>query len=224
MGVALFACRGGSGAAPAADTGVPMVPPSASLAQPSPTVEAVAPKAPGEWPGPPVQQKSAPRAPARTDAFKCAAPRPGTPRYYPRNHVAGDCVMRGGYDALEDSPALKAAGHHPVSLCKDTDCTTDAQCGADRVCACAPADGKDPEVHNRCIFGNCTSDTDCGGFACVETYALGIPTQPKEVHAVIGRYCRSANDTCTSDQACSTRQRERCIFVEGAFRCRASPL
>jgi hypothetical protein len=125
--------------------------------------------------------------------------------------------MRGGRIEVVDSPELKAARRHPVSLCKDDDCTTDAACGADRVCACG-TNGR--EDHNRCVFGNCTRDADCAGFACVEDLALGIPSQPEGTFGVIGKYCRSAVDTCATDDQCSgVANGEQCVFTDGAFRC-----
>jgi hypothetical protein len=145
----------------------------------------------------------------------------GVRRYYPRDSNGRGCIMRGGRSKVVDSEALKAAGRHPVTLCEDDDCTTDSHCGADRVCACAPKDSQIPEEHKRCIFGNCTSDADCEGFACAEALALGIPVQPKDVDGVLGRYCRSSSDTCKADQTCANfEQGERCVFTGGAFHCR----
>jgi len=162
--------------------------------------------------------RSAPRAPTRANAT-CPAPKPGTTKVYASAN-GNDCIMRGGKPTAVDSAGRIAAHRHPASVCVDDDCTTDATCGADRVCACAGPDASTPEGHPRCIFGNCTSDADCDGFACVEATALGIPTRPSAALGVLGRYCRSRSDTCQNDAPCpNAQQGERCLFVDGAFRC-----
>lgn len=213
LGFAIVACRssGSSSGNAAANSAAATASTTASVAHDA-TIPSVAAWAPAS-----VEKRAAPKAPAREQAPACKAAPAGTKRVYD-NANGNDCAMRGGAVQVIDTPELRAAGRHPVSICRDDDCTSDTSCGTDKICLCGKPGGSQAD-HNRCAFGNCTSDADCGGFACVETLALGIPSQPSGVSGVLGSYCRSKADTCNKDADCTGTTGARCIFAGGAFHC-----
>lgn len=62
----------------------------------------------------------------------------------------------------------------------------------------------------RCLPAECTSPTDCGGYAC----GVSFDTCGR----VDGYYCRSEKDKCHSDLDC-TEVMKGCRYMTDHFRC-----
>jgi Cys-rich repeat protein len=80
--------------------------------------------------------------------------------------------------------------------CTYDDCSTDATCGAGKLCECGAPNGagRGPNV---CIPSNCDTDSDCGtGGYCSPTY----DTTCGGFDGVVGYFCHKAADECTMDQ------------------------
>jgi hypothetical protein len=162
----------------------------------------------------------APRASARSSSLRCPAAPKGSTRVYRHCNSSVVCEREGGHCELASGTPKD---RHPVSLCRDDDCTKDQDCTAGKVCACGTYDSKHPYDHNRCIWGNCTSDADCGGHTCAEAVGLNLasaPDGPSRTRGVFGRYCHSNLDRCLRDADCGAK---KCLFTGGAFRCASPP-
>ncbi len=109
------------------------------------------------------------------------------------------------YDACR---ADKDCGDHARCMCGEGQeraqcieldgCLADADCGPNALCNCA-----DLGRANRCGPGNCRSDADCNGAACVGVYS--------------GSFCATPRDRCHARADCKGTS------PEGAFMCDWDP-
>jgi hypothetical protein len=90
--------------------------------------------------------------------------------------------------------------------CSYDECSTDADCGAGKVCACGTSlgtygsSGTSMRTGNRCLPANCHVDADCGvGGLCSPTY----DTTCGAYNGVVGYYCHTPKDECSTDASCS---------------------
>ncbi len=95
--------------------------------------------------------------------------------------------------------------------CRYDACSSDTDCGAGGVCACA----NDPLYDNRtvswCIYGDCRSDADCDSELCLGNHGFWCGTaEHDDPLPVTGWFCATDSDTCRSDAECD--QYDRCMF------------
>jgi hypothetical protein len=91
--------------------------------------------------------------------------------------------------------------------CSYDECSTDTDCGANKLCVCGTGTGAGGRTGNTCLPSNCEVDSDCGtGGYCSPTY----DTTCGAYNGVVGFFCHRAADecgpdTCVNDSDCTQR-------------------
>lgn len=157
----------------------------------------------------------------RPVATACDATRPATAA--PEPSASGcktdlECTPEGG---AAKNPRCVFDFLANKNVCSVDECTTDADCGASRVCACrlAPSFGA-----NRCLNAGCTVDGDCGvvgkGF-CSPSGDGVFANCPLPEPGALGYFCHGPADECTDDADCGGGN-AFCLFspAKSHFACR----
>jgi hypothetical protein len=81
--------------------------------------------------------------------------------------------------------------------CSYDECTTDPDCGANKLCVCGTSTGGEGRTGNTCVPSSCAVDSDCGaGGYCSPTYDTSCG--PRD--GVVGYFCHKPADECTVDE------------------------
>lgn len=124
----------------------------------------------------------------------------------------------------EGSPICENLSRPPMDIDRSGEaspheCESDSDCPSGTVCMCAVgvhavplASIPDVPEANRCVPAECTSASDCGGWACGLSGEHG---------AVEGFFCRSSKDDCSSNLECEPY--EKCVYYSGKWTCRTTP-
>jgi hypothetical protein len=91
------------------------------------------------------------------------------------------------------------------TYCSYDACTTDTDCPSGQLCECGQV-GFPPQygrTANTCIQSNCRVDADCAGGSgfCSPTFDYGCGSYS----GIVGYYCHTSNDDCTSDDECNAQ-------------------
>ena len=154
----------------------------------------------------------------RADASQCLGPAP-----------AGSCNFNGGGPGMckADSDCTMGSNGRCVEnnggaifcMCSYDTCTTDASCGAGKLCACHGSQYMNGG--NSCYPGNCRVDTDClGGRGYCSPSA-----NPMGCGGLGGYYCHTPADTCIDDTDCTNSMNgpQQCTFSTSDSRWECTP-
>jgi hypothetical protein len=100
---------------------------------------------------------------------------------------------------------LPPTGNGAGYQCTYDACSTDADCGAGKLCLCGTtlgitgSDGTPMRSGNKCLPADCRVDSDCGpGGYCSPSY----DTSCGPYSGYAGYHCHTTKDSCTTDESC----------------------
>jgi hypothetical protein len=133
-----------------------------------------------------------------------------SPRFYAD---AGDVSCTAASDCADAGIPFQGC---LAGKCSFDACLVDTDCAKGQACACADQFGGNAEHFNECISAQCRVDSDCGeGRAC-------SPSYDDYCGSVVGHYCHTAADSCTTDaDCCADPSTPRCLYSQtiGHFAC-----
>jgi hypothetical protein len=101
----------------------------------------------------------------------------------------------------------------PYAQCIYDGCYADADCGKKSACIC----GSGAASGHYCMSGNCATDADCGASYC--SPSLG---SCGGYGGYVGNYCHGADDECTNDADCKSKDGGYCAWSEEVNHWRCS--
>ena len=198
--VAAIHC-GSTASAPLADAGRDSATPNGDAA--TPRGDSATPKSDSGHPTPrdagaDAAKPCAPSVPTshRPSAAACSTTRPPS---QPGDAAAPD---GGTFGCMFDSQCTDGTNGRcmpegQIIGCTYDECSTDTQCGANKLCVCGTSTGGEGRTANTCVPSSCVLDSDCGtGGYCSPTYDTSCG--PRD--GVVGYFCHKPADECTVDQ------------------------